>query len=82
MSKESASPEGSLSYLLGDMNAKLDLLLEDRKALEEVKVRVTSLEQAKFKLLTVVATVAATVGFVFSNLKQGLEWLTTQLHHP
>lgn len=63
---------------MGVMNGKLDLLLEDRKALDEVKTRVTSLEQSKFKLFTIVASVAATVGFIFSNLKQGIEWLTTQ----
>ncbi len=67
-----------MGYLLGEMNGKLDLLLEDRKAIEEVKARVTLLEQSKFKLFTVVASVAATVGFIFSNLKAGIEWLTTQ----
>lgn len=72
-----SDPE-SPDFLLGVMNGKLDLLLEDRKSLEEVKVRVTALEQSKFKLFTVVASVAATVGFIFSNLKAGIEWLTTQ----
>ena len=71
-------PEGSVAYRLGVMDGKLDLLLEDRKALKEIEARVTLLEQSKFKLFTVVSSVAATVGFLFSNLKSGIEWLTHQ----
>lgn len=72
-------PKESLNFVLGEMNGKLDLLLQDREDLEEVMVRVTSLEQSRFKLYTIVATVAGGVGFIFSNLKEGITWLKESL---
>lgn len=72
-------PKKSLGFLLGEMNGKLDTLLEDRAALGLLTDRVTSLEQSRFKLYTIVATVAGGVGFVFSNLKEGISWMKEYL---
>lgn len=75
----SQDPTKSLSYMLGEMNGKLDTLLEDRAALGLLTDRVQSLEQSRFKLYTVVATVAGAVGFIFSNVKEGIVWLKETL---
>ena len=77
------SPE----FLLGAIHTSvknIEATLGDfKKTKEDHESRIGSLEQSRFKSNFVVATVAATVGFVFSNLKDGIEWLTKiHPHNP
>ena len=79
----SPDPTKSLSYLLGELVTDVKYLRAAEEARQETDQllidRVTSLEQFKFKLITIVATVGALFGFIFSHLKDGAEWLTDKL---
>lgn len=79
----SNDPKDSPEYLLGQIDTKVQFLFDAEKARQEtdkaLDQRVTSLEHTRFKLFTIVSTVAAAVGFVFSNLKDGAEWLMSKL---
>lgn len=73
----------SPQFMLGEMYSDIKWLREAeetrQKTDEDHEARLTSLEQTRFKLFTIVSTVAAAVGFLFSNLKDGVEWLTSKM---
>lgn len=76
-------PTQSLSYLLGELVTDVKYLRaaeESRQETDQLLLdRVTNLEQFKFKLVTIVASVGALFGFLFSNLKDGVVWLKEAL---
>lgn len=69
--------------MLGEMYSDIKWLREAeetrQKTDEDLVARLTSLEQFKFKLAFIVASVGALFGFLFSNLKDGVEWLTSRI---
>lgn len=81
----SGSTNKSPEFLLGEIHADVkwvkEALMSHKKVDDDHETRLTSLEQSRFKANFIVATVAATVGFVFSNLKDGIEWLTKLMGH-
>lgn len=72
-------PTKTLSYMLGELRSDVRFLVDAERARQEtdaaLEARVLSLEQFKFKLVTIVATISASIGFIFSNVKEGAQWL-------
>jgi hypothetical protein len=79
----SPDPSKSPQFMLGEMYSDIKWLREQAETRLEVdddhEVRLTSLEQFKFKLVTIVAAVGALFGFIFSNVKDGVSWLMNHL---
>ena len=74
-----SDPTKSISYLLGELNTKVAGILEDTAEIKglcsTLQERVTSLEGTRFRIYTIIATVSAFMGFIGSNIKEGLQWM-------
>ncbi len=72
-------PTKSVAYILGELRAQTTDVLSDTKEIKELctalEARVTSLEATRFRIYTIIATVSAFMGFIGSNIKEGLQWL-------
>lgn len=75
----SNKPEDTPEYMLGVLNTKMDQALQDLSDLKGLEPRITSLEQTRFKVYTIIATVSAFMGLIGSQIGKGLEWLKSSL---
>jgi hypothetical protein len=69
--------------MLGEMYSDIKWLREQVEGMVVVdkdhETRLGALEQFKFKLVFIVASVGAMFGFVFSHVKDGVVWLKEAL---
>lgn len=76
-------PEDPYFFLLGQIHADVKWLKEERESEKSLKdnheARIGSLEQTRFKLLSIVGVVGGAAGLFFSFLKDGVEWLKNHL---
>jgi hypothetical protein len=79
----SPDPTKSPGFLLGQLHQKVDFLVQAEKARQEadglMEARITSLEQTRFRVFTIATTIGGAAGLLFSNLKDGLEWLKNSM---
>jgi hypothetical protein len=70
-------------FILGQVHADVKWLREEREAEKKLKDnhedRITSLEQTRFKALSLVGMIGGAAGLAFSYLKDGIEWLKNHL---
>jgi len=78
-----SDPTKTLSYHLGELKAQMSAVLKDTSEIKELcaalEPRITSLEQTRFKVYTIIATVGAFMGLLGSQIGKALEWLKESL---
>lgn len=75
----SKNPEETSEYMLGVLNTKMDQALQDLTDLKALEPRITSLEQTRFRVYTIIATLGAVMGLIGSQIGKAFIWLKESL---